>query len=84
VEEAFAGFGLGGLADESFAFDAGRGVGDFDGAGFEVDLVPEDGDGLADADAGAEHEGDEVGQVGLDGALVGGEARAEESDFVAG
>ena len=35
----------------------------FDGAGFEVDLVPEDGEGFADPDAGSEHEGDEVGEI---------------------
>ncbi|WP_432877082.1 hypothetical protein ACQPYH_28000 [Kribbella sp. CA-245084] len=54
MEEAFAGLGLGGFADEAFAFDAGDGVGDFDGAGFEIDLGPEGGEGLADANAGAE------------------------------
>ena len=42
---------------------AGDGVGDFDGAGFVVDLVPEDGEGFADLDAGSEHEGDEVGEI---------------------
>ena len=40
--------------------------------------------GFADADAGAEHESDQVGQVGLDGAVVGGEALAEERDFLGG
>jgi hypothetical protein len=35
-------------------------VGDFDGAGVEVDLFPEDGECFADADAGGEHERDQV------------------------
>jgi hypothetical protein len=39
---------------------AGRWCGYFDGAGFVVDLVPEDGDGFADADAGGEDERDDV------------------------
>jgi hypothetical protein len=59
-------------------------VGDFDGAGFEVDLVPEDGEGFADADAGGEHEGDEVGEVSLDGVFVGGQAVVQEGDFFGG
>ncbi|RZU16368.1 hypothetical protein EV645_3925 [Kribbella rubisoli] len=82
--EAFAGFGLGGFADEALACEAGDCVGDFDGAGFEVDLVPEVGEGLADADAGAEHKGGEVGEVGFVGSFVCGEAFAEEGDFFAG
>ena len=57
------------------------GVGDFDGAGFEVDLGPEDGEGFADADAGADHEGDQVGEIGLDGPFVGGQARSQEAEF---
>ena len=79
-----AGFGFGGFAEEALALDADDGVGDFDGAGFEVDLGPEDGEGFADADAGAEHECDQVGEVGLDGVVVAGEALAEEGDFFAG
>ena len=40
-----------------------------DGAGFEVDLRPEDGEGFANADAAAGHEGGEVGEVGVDGGI---------------
>jgi hypothetical protein len=83
MEEASAGSGLGGLAEQAFAFDAGDGVGDFDGACFEVDLGPEDGESFADADAGAEHERDEVGEVGLYGVVVGGKMLAQEGDFFA-
>lgn len=38
----------------------------------------------ADADAGAEHEGGEVGDVGFGGWLVGGEVFVEEGDFFGG
>ena len=61
AEDAFAGSGLGGLADQAFAGRPSDGVSDFHGAGIEVDLVPEDGEGFADADAGGDHEPDEVG-----------------------
>ena len=72
------------FAEEAFAWDAGDGVGDFDGAGFEVDLVPEDGECLAHADARAEHEGGQVGQIGLDDPLVDCEAPADEGDLFGG
>ncbi|GAA3597819.1 hypothetical protein GCM10022235_81940 [Kribbella ginsengisoli] len=78
---AVAGSGFAGFADEAFALDADDGVGDVDGAGLEVDLGPEDGEGFADADAGAEHEGDQVGEVGSDGCLVGCQVFAEEGDL---
>ncbi|WP_405072001.1 hypothetical protein OG558_22165 [Kribbella sp. NBC_01510] len=56
-------------------------MGDFDGAGVEVDLVPEDGEGFTDPDAGSEHECDQVGKVGLDRLFVGGQALLQEGDF---
>ena len=49
--------------------------------GFEVDLVPEDGEGFTDPDAGSEHECDQVGKVGLDRLFVGGQALLQEGDF---
>jgi hypothetical protein len=59
-------------------------VGDFDGAGLEVDLVPEDSEGFADADAGGEHERDQVGKVSLDRVFVCGQALLQEGDFFGG
>ncbi len=84
AEDAFAGSGFGGLADQSFAREPRDGVGDFDCAGFEVELVPEDGEGFADPDAGAEHERDEVGEIGKDGVLVSVQTSVQESDFFGG
>ncbi|WP_406054396.1 hypothetical protein [Kribbella sp. NBC_00889] len=78
AEDVLAGFGFGGRADEALAFDSGDGVGDVDGAGFEVDLGSQDGHGLADADAGDEHEGDEVGELALDGVVVCGDVFCAE------
>jgi hypothetical protein len=37
---------------EAFAGGSGAGVGDFDGASFEADLAPDDGEGFVDADTG--------------------------------
>ncbi|WP_020389694.1 hypothetical protein [Kribbella catacumbae] len=56
-------------------------MGDFGGAGVEVDLVPEDCEGFADAGAGGEHERDQVGEVSLDGVFVRGQAFVQVGDF---
>ena len=40
--------------------------------------------GFADADAGGEYEGGRVGEVGLYGVLVGGQALVQEDDFLGG
>lgn len=77
---AYAGSGFGGLADQAFAGWPGDGVGDVRGVGLEVDLVPEDGECFADADAGAEHERDEVGEVSRDGVFIGGREFVQEGD----
>jgi hypothetical protein len=52
------------LIKQPFALDSDDGAGDLDCADLEVDSRPEDGEGFADAYAGAEHEGDQVGKVG--------------------
>jgi len=84
AEQALAGSGFGGFADQSLAGWLRDGVGDFDGAGFQVDLGPEDGEGFADADAGGEHERDEAGEIGLYGVIVGGQASVQQGDFFGG
>jgi hypothetical protein len=59
-------------------------VGDLDGPGLEVDLGPESGESFADPYTGAEHERDQVGEVCLVGAFIGGQALPEERDFFGG
>lgn len=84
MEDAMARSRLGAFAEEPFALDSDDGAGDLDGCCFEVGLGPQHGEGFADAYAGAEHEGDQVGKVGLDGAFVGCQVLSEEGDFLNG
>ncbi|WP_267900344.1 hypothetical protein [Kribbella turkmenica] len=44
MKEALAGVRFRGLADQAFALEAGDGVGDCNGAGCEVELVPKYGE----------------------------------------
>ena len=50
---------------------------DRNGAMFQVDIAPDHGGGLGDAQTGREHEGNEVGDVSPDGQIVVGEGGPE-------
>jgi hypothetical protein len=72
-EGASAGVRLGRLDRQSFAAHAHGGGLHLDQPAVEVDGVPGQSTGFADAQAGGHQEGDEVGQVPGDGPLVVGE-----------
>jgi len=67
--------GLGDEAHVVFADDADA---------IEVEIHPADGADLADAQAGAEGEADQIGEVGADGGFVGVDERKETTAFLGG
>jgi len=60
-------------------FEADDGAADFDGPGIQIDDIPGDRGGFADAQADGEHERDEVGEVSGDRGVVVGDHGAQLS-----